>query len=275
MGSSNTSSSPAARPDTIWTCALRCRTAGSSRCRTAVRHSSRVLPDCPTCAVTPDASRRNANRRCTRCVRRDLRLQLSASRIGAWSDAQRPPSGAVGRFIPDRRSGGCDVLGCGERPGRVQGFRSDAIRIGSRYESLTKSFRSIPGWLSAGPNRPGAHLEEVRTVRSTDRRDRDRDVRDARIASPPSSTSYQANLQPVALKRSAGAASGQLTLTLNRSQATISEHVSGWRTRCRRIRRRWTRCGIPAAFAGKPFPHVQHIHINGAAVARPPRRRQR
>jgi hypothetical protein len=56
-------------------------------------------------------------------------------------------------------------------------------------------------------------------------------------------TSYQANLQ--ALNNSG--ASGTLMLTLNGSQATITEHTSG----------------LAATFSGNPYPHVQHIHING------------
>lgn len=55
-------------------------------------------------------------------------------------------------------------------------------------------------------------------------------------------TSYQANLQ--ALNHSG--ASGTVMVTVNGDQATITEHTSG----------------LAATFAGKPYPHVQHIHIN-------------
>lgn len=55
------------------------------------------------------------------------------------------------------------------------------------------------------------------------------------------SGSYQAHLG--ALNHSSG--SGSVTLALNGSKATITEHVSG----------------LAATFAGKPYPHVQHIHI--------------
>ncbi|MDQ2749219.1 MAG: hypothetical protein ABI775_02940 [Pseudonocardiales bacterium] len=56
-------------------------------------------------------------------------------------------------------------------------------------------------------------------------------------------TSYQANL--AALNHASG--SGSLSLQLNGNQATITEHFSG----------------LAATFGGKPYPHVQHIHING------------
>jgi hypothetical protein len=56
-------------------------------------------------------------------------------------------------------------------------------------------------------------------------------------------TSYQATLGSVPLSQSTG--SGDVTLQLNGSVATISEHVSG----------------LAATFGGKPYPHVQHIHI--------------
>lgn len=61
---------------------------------------------------------------------------------------------------------------------------------------------------------------------------------------PPASaqtSSYQANLQPL----NHASASGSLMLSLNGDQATITEHVSG----------------LAATFNGKPYPHVQHIHI--------------
>jgi hypothetical protein len=55
------------------------------------------------------------------------------------------------------------------------------------------------------------------------------------------STSYEANLQAL----NGSSASGTLMLTLNGDQATITEHASG----------------LAATFSGKPYPHVQHIHI--------------
>lgn len=76
-------------------------------------------------------------------------------------------------------------------------------------------------------------------------------------------TSYQANLQPVPINTPAGAASGDLTLTLNGDQATVTEHVSGLGPTLPKDTATLTALGVPAAFAGKPFPHVQHIHING------------
>ena len=60
-------------------------------------------------------------------------------------------------------------------------------------------------------------------------------------ASAADTTSYQATLNPL----NHSSASGTLTLSLNGSQATITEHVTG----------------LAATFGGKPYPHVQHIHI--------------
>ena len=85
------------------------------------------------------------------------------------------------------------------------------------------------------------------------------------IASASTSTSYQANLQPVALNTPAGAASGQFTLSLTGNQATISEHVTGLADTLPTDTATLDSLGIPTAFAGKPFPHVQHIHINGGS----------
>jgi hypothetical protein len=82
------------------------------------------------------------------------------------------------------------------------------------------------------------------------------------IASASTGTSYQANLQPVALNTPAGAASGQLTLTLNGSQATIHETVSGLGDKLPTDTATLNALRIPTSFAGAPFPHVQHIHIN-------------
>lgn len=56
-------------------------------------------------------------------------------------------------------------------------------------------------------------------------------------------TSYQATLNP--LNHSTG--SGTFALQLKGDQATVTEHVDG----------------IAATFGGKPYPHVQHIHIDG------------
>ena len=57
------------------------------------------------------------------------------------------------------------------------------------------------------------------------------------------SQSYQTTLAPL----NHSTASGTLMLTLNGDQATITEHVTG----------------LAAMFNGAPYPHVQHIHING------------
>jgi Cu/Zn superoxide dismutase len=61
------------------------------------------------------------------------------------------------------------------------------------------------------------------------------------IASAADATSYQATLQ--ALNKSS--ASGTVSIQLNGSQATVTEKVSG----------------LAETFSGKPYPHVQHIHI--------------
>ncbi len=60
-------------------------------------------------------------------------------------------------------------------------------------------------------------------------------------ASAASPSSYQANLQ--ALNHVTG--SGDFTLNLSGSTATITEHVNG----------------LAAKFSGKAYPHVQHIHV--------------
>jgi hypothetical protein len=62
-------------------------------------------------------------------------------------------------------------------------------------------------------------------------------------ANAAATSSYQAMLNPL----NHSSASGSFSLQLNGSQATISEHVSG----------------LAATFSGKPYPHVQHIHIDG------------
>lgn len=68
----------------------------------------------------------------------------------------------------------------------------------------------------------------------------------AALAQSSGPTTYTANLTPVPLN-GANNASGSLTLALNGSQATITEHVSG----------------LAATFKGAPYPHVQHIHGPG------------
>jgi hypothetical protein len=59
-------------------------------------------------------------------------------------------------------------------------------------------------------------------------------------------TTYQATLNP--LNHATG--SGQLMLQLSGDQATITENVQG----------------LAGTFSGSPYPHVQHIHINGQGV---------
>jgi hypothetical protein len=55
--------------------------------------------------------------------------------------------------------------------------------------------------------------------------------------------SYQANLAPL----NNSGASGTLMLTLDGDQATITENATG----------------LASTFSGAPYPHVQHIHIDG------------
>lgn len=54
-------------------------------------------------------------------------------------------------------------------------------------------------------------------------------------------TTYQANLAAI----NGSNASGTVMITVNGDQATVTEKVSG----------------LAATFSGKPYPHVQHIHI--------------
>jgi hypothetical protein len=56
-------------------------------------------------------------------------------------------------------------------------------------------------------------------------------------------TSFQATLNPL----NHSTASGDIMIKMNGSQVTVTEHVSG----------------LAASFGGNPYPHVQHIHING------------
>ena len=77
------------------------------------------------------------------------------------------------------------------------------------------------------------------------------------------SWSYQADLAPVALNTPSGAASGHVMVTIKGDQATVTEKVSGLAGTLPTDTKTLKSLGIPAAFAGKPFPHVQHVHING------------
>ncbi len=75
------------------------------------------------------------------------------------------------------------------------------------------------------------------------------------------STTYTAALASTPLN--GGTGSGKLTLTLKGDQATISEQVTGLADKLPTDLKTLDAVGIPEAFAGKPFPHVQHIHIDG------------
>lgn len=59
-------------------------------------------------------------------------------------------------------------------------------------------------------------------------------------------TSYQANLAAI----NGSNATGSVMISLTGDQATVTENVSG----------------LAATFSGKPYPHVQHIHIDGKGV---------
>jgi LPXTG-motif cell wall-anchored protein len=85
-------------------------------------------------------------------------------------------------------------------------------------------------------------------------------------ASAASPTTYQANLQPIPLNTPDGAASGTLTVVLNGNQAQITENVTGLGSTLPTDPTTLSSLGVPAAFAGKPFPHVQHIHGPDAAL---------
>jgi hypothetical protein len=81
-----------------------------------------------------------------------------------------------------------------------------------------------------------------------------------------SGTSYQATLDPVALNTPSGAASGTVTVTINGDRATVTEKVSGLADKLPTDKDTLAALGIPASFAGAPFPHVQHIHIDGQGM---------
>lgn len=70
------------------------------------------------------------------------------------------------------------------------------------------------------------------------------------FAASSGSTSYQANL--AALNGSGG--SGNVTITLAGDQATVTMNVKG----------------LAQTFDGKPYPHVQHIHIGGQGTCPTP-----
>ncbi|MEO9009890.1 MAG: hypothetical protein ABI382_05815 [Nakamurella sp.] len=88
-------------------------------------------------------------------------------------------------------------------------------------------------------------------------------VAPAFAATSTAGTSYQATLSPVALNTPAGAASGQVMITIKGDQATVTETVKGLATKLPTDAATLDAIGVPQAFAGAAFPHVQHIHING------------
>ncbi|WP_446666394.1 hypothetical protein [Flexivirga sp. B27] len=85
----------------------------------------------------------------------------------------------------------------------------------------------------------------------------------AHAAGDSGDTTYQAKLAPVALNTPSDAASGSVWLTLKGDQLTVNEKVSGLATNLPKDKKTLDALGIPTSFAGAPFPHVQHIHING------------
>lgn len=82
-------------------------------------------------------------------------------------------------------------------------------------------------------------------------------------AASPDGTTYTANLLPVALNTPSGAASGMFTLTLNGTEATVHETVTGLAAKIPTDVDTLNAVHIPTTFAGAAFPHVQHIHIGG------------
>lgn len=74
---------------------------------------------------------------------------------------------------------------------------------------------------------------------------------------------YSADLAAVPLNTPDGAATGQVTVELDGNQATVTEKVSGLADTLPTDTATLASLGIPDAFAGKPFPHVQHVHIMG------------
>lgn len=68
----------------------------------------------------------------------------------------------------------------------------------------------------------------------------------AGAANAAAANTYMATLRPL----NNSTASGTFMLQLDGRQATVTEHVSG----------------LASAFGGKPYPHVQHIHIGARGV---------
>ncbi len=85
----------------------------------------------------------------------------------------------------------------------------------------------------------------------------------AHAAGTSGATTYTANLAAVTPNAPAGSVSGKVTVTVTGDQATVTEKVSGLAAKLPTDKKTLASLGIPAAFAGAPFPHVQHIHING------------
>ncbi len=85
----------------------------------------------------------------------------------------------------------------------------------------------------------------------------------AHAAGTSGGTTYTANLAAVTPNAPAGSVSGKVTVTIKGDQATVSEQVSGLAAKLPTDKKTLDALGIPVAFAGAPFPHVQHIHING------------
>lgn len=72
----------------------------------------------------------------------------------------------------------------------------------------------------------------------------------AAMAADGDTTTYEANLGAI----NGSNATGSVWITLTGDQATVTENVSG----------------LAATFDGAPYPHVQHIHIEGAGVCPAP-----
>lgn len=72
----------------------------------------------------------------------------------------------------------------------------------------------------------------------------------AALAADGDTVTYEANLGAI----NGSNATGSVWINLTGNQATVTENVSG----------------LAATFDGKPYPHVQHIHIDGAGVCPSP-----
>ncbi|AZI56811.1 hypothetical protein EH165_00110 [Nakamurella antarctica] len=88
-------------------------------------------------------------------------------------------------------------------------------------------------------------------------------VAPASATAPGDTITYEATMNPVELNTPAGAASGKVTVSITGDQVTVTEDVKGLADKLPADTAVLASLGIPAAFAGAAFPHLQHIHIDG------------